>query len=44
MKGAEENLELLRTALSQAYPVTPLTSFDDLLRAVDVADQKRGGA
>ena len=39
-----DKLELLRATFAQAYPVTALASFDDLLTAVDVADEKSRGA
>ena len=44
MTAAQENLELLRSDLSQAYPVRAITPFDDLLTRIDVADAKREGS
>ena len=41
MTAAQENIELLRSTLSQAYPVRAMTSFDDLLTRIDLADAKR---
>lgn len=37
-----ESLELLRVSLAKAYPVTELPRFDDLLTAIDEADEKMG--
>ena len=44
MRVATENLETLRASLSQAYPVSEMPGFDDLLTAIDEADEKNGRA
>lgn len=42
MTVATENLETLRASLSRAYPVTEMPGYDDLLTAIDDADEKNG--